>query len=73
MPTQHNINTVVGLDRKKTVQTPPHHRNSTIAFKQCYNIDIYNSLNLNNNNININNKINSFRSLRLTYIEHNWI
>ena len=26
---QHNLNTVVGLDMKMTVQTPPHHTNST--------------------------------------------
>ena len=45
--TQHNHNTVVGLDVKMTVPTtspfPTHHRNSTVVF----------------------------RSLRLTFIDHN--
>ena len=33
--TQHNLNTVAGLDMKMTVQTPPppHHTNSTIASR----------------------------------------
>ena len=30
--TQHNLNTLVGLDKKITVQTPPHHTNSTAAL-----------------------------------------
>ena len=88
--TQHNLNTVVGLDMKMTLQTPPHHPTTTETqqqplwaseqyslmatkysvisnLKQGHN----NNNDNNNNNNNINNKIISFRSLRLTFIDHN--
>ena len=66
---QHNINTVVGMDTKMTVATiqpphPTHHTNSTLAFRSLRLTFI------NNNNNNNNNKINSFGSLRLTFIDN---
>ena len=45
--------------------------NVTNNNKQGHHNKIHNKNNNNNNNYNINNTINSFRSFRLTFVDHN--
>ena len=60
----------------QTLSQPQRHLWTTTEYnltsnnKQGPNINIYNN---NNNNNNIDNKINSFRNLRLTFIDQNQI
>ena len=67
----------LGVDTKMTVQTPPHHTNSTWApwasEQHSLMTTKYRLINNNkhDNNNKINNKIISFRSLRLISIDHN--